>query len=79
LQENLPRMMSVMKVLSHRLCPKRLMSRTSNVASCLLNRHKKHAPDMPDCQDLSQAHQVVADGLWFDDSVPLINHNNVII
>jgi hypothetical protein len=49
------------------------------VPSCLLNRHKKHAPDMPDCQDLSQAHQVVADGLWFDDSVPLINHNNVII
>jgi hypothetical protein len=49
------------------------------VASCLLNRHKKHAPDMPDCQDLSQAHQAVADGLWFDDSVPLINHNNVII
>jgi hypothetical protein len=34
---------------------------------------------MPDCQDLSQAHQIVADGLWFDDSVPPINHDNVII
>jgi hypothetical protein len=34
---------------------------------------------MPDCWDLSQAHRVVDDSLWFDDSVPLINHNNVII
>jgi hypothetical protein len=34
---------------------------------------------MPDCQDLSQAHRAVADDLWFDDSVPLINHDNVII
>jgi hypothetical protein len=39
----------------------------------------KHAPEMPDCRDLSQAHRVVADGLRFDDSVPLINHDNVII
>jgi hypothetical protein len=28
---------------------------------------------------LSQAHRVIADGLRFDDSVPLINHDNVII
>jgi hypothetical protein len=39
----------------------------------------EHAPEMPDCRDLSEAHRVVADGLRFDDSVPLINHNNVII
>jgi hypothetical protein len=39
----------------------------------------KHAPKMPDCQDLSQAHRVVADGLRFNDSVPLMNHDNVII
>jgi hypothetical protein len=39
----------------------------------------KHAPKMPDCWDLSQAHRVVADGLRFDDSVPLINYDNVII
>jgi hypothetical protein len=34
---------------------------------------------MSDCQDLSQAHRAVADGLRFDDNVPLINHDNVII
>jgi hypothetical protein len=34
---------------------------------------------MPHCQDLSQAHWVVADGLRFDDSVSLINYDNVII
>jgi hypothetical protein len=39
----------------------------------------EHAPEMPDCQDLSEAHQTVADDLRFDDSVSLINHNNVII
>jgi hypothetical protein len=39
----------------------------------------KHAPEMSDCRDLSQAHRVVADDLRFDDSVPLINHDNVII
>jgi hypothetical protein len=32
---------------------------------------------MPDCQDLSQARRAVADGLRFDDSVPLINYDNV--
>jgi predicted subunit of tRNA(5-methylaminomethyl-2-thiouridylate) methyltransferase len=37
----------------------------------------EHAPEMSDCQDLSQAHRVVADGLRFDDSVPLINHDNI--
>jgi hypothetical protein len=39
----------------------------------------KHAYKIPDCRDLSQAHQAVAYGLQFDDSVPLINHDNVII
>jgi hypothetical protein len=39
----------------------------------------EHALEMPDCQDLSQAHRAVADGLRFDDNVPLINHDNVII
>jgi hypothetical protein len=29
------------KVLDRRLCPKRLMSSALNVASCLLNHHKK--------------------------------------
>jgi hypothetical protein len=38
-----------------------------------------HAPKVPNCQDLSHAHRVVADGLQFDDSVSLINHDNVII
>jgi hypothetical protein len=39
----------------------------------------EHAPKIPYCKDLSQAHRVVADGLWFNDSVPLINHDNLII
>jgi hypothetical protein len=39
----------------------------------------EHAPEMSDYWYLSQAHSVVADGLRFDDSVPLINHDNVII
>jgi hypothetical protein len=39
----------------------------------------EHAPDVPDCQDSSQAHQTVVDGLQLDDSVPLINCDNVII
>jgi hypothetical protein len=39
----------------------------------------EHAPEVPDCWDLSQVHRVVADGFRFDDSVPLINHDNVII
>jgi hypothetical protein len=34
---------------------------------------------MLDCRDLSQAHRAIADGLRFDDNVPLINHDNVII
>jgi hypothetical protein len=37
----------------------------------------KHSPEIPDCRDLSQAHRTVADGFWFDDSVSLINHDNV--
>jgi hypothetical protein len=39
----------------------------------------EHAPEMLDCRDLSQTHIVVADGFRFDDSVALINHDNVII
>jgi hypothetical protein len=39
----------------------------------------EHAPEIPDYRNLSQAHRAVADGLRFDDSVPLINHDNAII
>jgi hypothetical protein len=39
----------------------------------------EHAPEISNYRYLSQAHSVVADGLRFDDSVPLINHDNVII
>jgi hypothetical protein len=39
----------------------------------------EYAPEMPDCQNLSQAHRAVADGLRFDDNVLLINNDNVII
>jgi hypothetical protein len=38
-----------------------------------------HVPEVPDCRDLSHAHRAVTDGLRFNDSVPLINHDNVII
>jgi hypothetical protein len=52
----------------------------SNRDKVLLQRAlMEHAPEMLDCQDLSQAHRAVIDGLWFDDSVPLINHDNIII
>jgi hypothetical protein len=181
LQEWLAEMMLVMKVLGRRFCRKWLMSRASNVALCLRNRHKKdtdadeppfigsnetmlnvepvsgsvgvgdivvdagmisgvdpqqiatsftlnvdpassepefmpendaafwdervedsnddrpvpelsnrdkillqramvkHTHEVPDCRDLSHAYRSVADGLQFDDSVPLINHDNAII
>jgi hypothetical protein len=39
----------------------------------------EHAPEIPDCRGLSQAHRAIADGLRFDDSVPLINYDNLII
>jgi hypothetical protein len=39
----------------------------------------EHAPVVPDCQDLSHAHIIIANDLWFDDSVSLINHDSVII
>jgi hypothetical protein len=39
----------------------------------------ENALEIPNCRDLSQAHQAVAKGLRFNDSVPLINHDNVII
>jgi hypothetical protein len=38
-----------------------------------------HALEVPDCRDLSHAYRAVADGLWFDDSITLINHDDVII
>jgi hypothetical protein len=47
----------------------------SNWNNVLLQRAlAEHAPEVPECWDLSQAHRVVDDGLRFDDSVPLINH-----
>jgi hypothetical protein len=52
----------------------------SNTDKALLRQALvEHDANMPDCRDLSQAHQVVADGLRFTDNVPLINHDNVII
>jgi hypothetical protein len=58
----------------------RLVLELSKRDKSLLQRAlAERAPEMPDCRDLSQAHRTVADGLWFDDSVPLINHDNVIL
>jgi hypothetical protein len=52
----------------------------SNRDKALLQRAlMEYAPEMPDYPDLSQAHRVVADGLRFDDSVPIINNDNIII
>jgi hypothetical protein len=52
----------------------------SNKDKAMLQRAlAEHAPEMPDYWDLSQAHRVVVDGLWFNDNVFLINHDNVII
>jgi hypothetical protein len=49
----------------------------SNRDKALLQRAlAEHAPEMLDYQDLSQAHRVVANGIRFDDSVSLINHDN---
>jgi hypothetical protein len=57
-----------------------LVLELSNMDEVLLQRALvEHAPEMPDCRDLSQAHRVVSVGLRFDDSVPLINHDNIII
>jgi hypothetical protein len=39
----------------------------------------EHEADVPDCWDLSQTHRDVADGLQLDNSVSLINCDNVII
>jgi hypothetical protein len=39
----------------------------------------EHAAEVPDCWDLSQTHIAIAYGVQMDDSVPLINHDNVII
>jgi hypothetical protein len=46
---------------------------------CYSERWQNMLLIIPDCSDLSQAHRAVVDGLWFDDSVPLINHDNMII
>jgi hypothetical protein len=52
----------------------------SDLEKVLLQRAlTKHAPDMPDCQDLIQAHHVVADDFQLDDSIPPINLDNLII
>jgi hypothetical protein len=58
----------------------RLVPELSNRDKVLLQRALvEHAPEMPDCRGLSQAHRVIDDGLRFDNGVPLINHDNVII
>jgi hypothetical protein len=52
----------------------------SNRDKVLLQRALvKHEADVPDCWDLSQTHRDVVDGLQLDNSVPLINRDNVII
>jgi hypothetical protein len=37
----------------------------------------EHAPEVLDCWDTSHTHRAIANGVRFDDSVPLINHDNV--
>jgi hypothetical protein len=52
----------------------------SNTDKALLQRAlAEHVPEMKDCRDLSQSHRAIADDLRFDDNVPLINHDNIII
>jgi hypothetical protein len=49
----------------------RLVPELSNRDKVLLQQAlAKHAPEVPDCRDMSHAHRVIADGLQFDDSVP---------
>jgi hypothetical protein len=58
----------------------RLVPELCNKDKTLLQRAlAEHALEMPDCQNLSQAYRVVADGFRFNDNVSLINHDNVII
>jgi hypothetical protein len=58
----------------------RLVPELSNRDKTLLQQTlAEHAPDMSGCRDLSQDHQAITDGLWFNDSVPLINHGNIFI
>jgi hypothetical protein len=58
----------------------RPLSTLSNRDKALLKRAlDDFAPVVPDCRDLSEAHRAVADGTQFNDSVPLINNDNVII
>jgi hypothetical protein len=58
----------------------RLVLELSNRCKVLLHRGlMKHATEVPDCWDLSEAHRVVDDGLHLDDNVSLINCDNVII
>jgi hypothetical protein len=62
------------------LADDRPVSELSKREKSLLQRAlAEHVPKIPHCQDLSQAYRAVADGLRFDDSVPLVNHGNVII
>jgi hypothetical protein len=52
----------------------RPVPKLNNREKALLQRAlAKHVPEIPDCRDLSHAHMIVADGLRFDDSVPVIN------
>jgi hypothetical protein len=58
----------------------RPVPKLSNRDKFLLHRALvEYAHETPDCRDLSQAYQAITDATWFDDSVPLINHDNVII
>jgi hypothetical protein len=38
-----------------------------------------HVSEVSCCRDLSRAHKAIANGLQFDDNVPLINYDNIII
>jgi hypothetical protein len=55
-----------------------LVPELSNREKALLQRAlAEHAPEMPDCRNLNQAHRAIVDGLRFDDNVPLINHDTL--
>jgi hypothetical protein len=57
-----------------------LVPELSNKDKVMLQRAlAEHAPEVSDYRNLSHAHRVVANGLQFNDSVSLINHDNVII
>jgi hypothetical protein len=57
-----------------------LVPELSNKGNVLLQQAlAEHAPEESDYRDLSHTHMAIANGLRFDDNVPLINHDNVII